>query len=86
MYNYYQLKQDIFTEKGQARFLIIRDNVNSLLAKSGAVMMENAISELSGDSWERMSYVDRMVELGELIEVSKANTMGQHRVFMRGNK
>lgn len=85
MYNYQTEKPKIFTEDGQERFLKIRDNVQRLLKQSGAVMMEKAISAVTGDSWLPMACVDRLVELKEIREITKEGVAGQHRVFVANN-
>ena len=82
MYNYQTEKQRIFTEDGQEMFLKIRDKVQHLLKQSGAVMMQNAISGVTGDSWMMLACVDRLVELNEIREITGSNVAGQHRVFV----
>ena len=82
MYNYQTEKSKIFTEAGQETFLKIRDKVQQLLKQSGAVMMQNAISGVTGDVWLHMACVDRLVELKEIREITKENVAGQHRVFV----
>jgi len=82
MYNYQTEKTKIFTEDGQETFLKIRDKVQQLLKQSGAVMMQNAISGVTGDSWLHLACVDRLVELKEIREITKENVAGQHRVFV----
>ena len=82
MYNYQTEKQKIFTEDGQEMFLKIRDNVQKLIKQSGAVMMQNAINSVTGDSWMMLACVDRLVELKEIREITKENVAGQHRVFV----
>lgn len=82
MYNYQTEKKKIFTEEGQEMFLKIRDNVHLLLKQSGAVMMQNAVRGVSGDSWVQLACVDRLVELKEIREITKDNVAGQHRVFV----
>lgn len=84
MYKYENLKQEIFTESGQVMFLKIRDNVQKMLANSGAFMMQNAMSNVSGDTWLMLACVDRLVELKEIREIT-SNVAGQHRVFVGGN-
>jgi len=86
MYNYQIEKQKIFTESGQETFLKIRDKVQFLLKQSGAVMMENAISSVTGDSWLHLACVDRLVELNEIREITKDGVAGQHRVFVSASK
>jgi len=84
MYKYEEIKKEIFTEEGQEMFLKIRDNVNDLLNKSGAVMMSHAISPAAGDSWKMLACVDRLVELGEIAEIGiNKSIAGQRRVFIR---
>ena len=82
MYKYEAVRESIFTESGQRMFLSIRDNVNDILAKAGAVRMREAISGQSGDSWLMLACVDWMVELGELKEITPAGEAGQHRIFV----
>lgn len=82
MYNYQTEKSKIFTEDGQETFLKIRDKVQQLLKQSGAVMMENVTSGVSGNSWLHLACVDRLVELKEIREITKENVAGQHRVFV----
>ena len=81
MYNYQEERERVFTEQGQQMFLKIRDNVQRLLKESGAVMLQNAISCVSGDSWLMLACVDRLVELKEIKEIPQHNAAGQHRIF-----
>jgi hypothetical protein len=86
MYSYQTEKSKLFTEEGQVLFMAIRDNTKYLLSKSGAVRMSEAISGNSGDSWTKLACIDRMVELGELLEITMPNSCaGQRRVFVSGN-
>jgi len=83
MYKYEDLKESIFTDEGQRRFLRVRDFVKKTLATAGAVRMQEAIRVAGcGDSWEMLACVDRMVELGEIREITQANARGQDRVFV----
>lgn len=66
MYNYEEQKRAIFTDKGQRRFLKIRDHVDDVLDDAGAITMAKAMVPLSGDTWEIMAHVDRLVELGNI--------------------
>ena len=81
-YVYETEKQYILTEEGQRKFLAVRDNVKKLLQQAGAVRMQEAIRGISGDSWQQLAYVDRLVELGELRELNFGHCAGQHRVFV----
>ena len=81
MYNYQNEKTKIFTEEGQIVFLKIRDKTQHLLKQSGAIMMSNIINGISGDSWLHLACVDRLVELGEIEEITNGGVAGQYRVF-----
>ena len=83
MYQYQAQRNELFTEQGQEVFLKIRDNVNALLEKSGAVRMDKAINVATGDTWLMLACVDRMVELGALREITGKNVAGQYRIFTR---
>lgn len=85
-YAYEELKPTLFTESGFERFIGIRDNFTSLLKRAGAVRMQEAISVATGDMWQMMACVDRMVEMGELVELTQSHAAGQHRVFVAGPK
>lgn len=82
MYNYAIEKAGIFTEKGQVMFLKIRDNVGRLIENAGAVRQQEATRGVGGDSWFLLACLDRMVELGELREITGSNVVAQHRVFV----
>jgi len=73
----------IFSEDGSRQFLRIRDRVNRLLDTAGAVRMQEAINDECGSSWEMLACVDRMVELGEIRELTDEHAPGQWRVFTR---
>lgn len=84
VYNYETEKPKLFTEENQLLFLGIRDRVQELLKKSGAVM-QGCVGLPSGvgaaDSWTMLACFDRLVELGELEEITR-KCAGQHRVFI----
>ena len=83
MYNYQNEKSKIFTEDGQVVFLKIRDKTQQLLKQSGAVMMSNILNGITGgDSWLHLACVDRLVELGEIEEITNGGVAGQYRVFI----
>jgi hypothetical protein len=84
MYNYEVEKHKIFTDEGQRNFLKVRDCARKHLNTAGAFMLTYAWDDLGcHDTWESMAYVDRMVELGEIREITKAGVSGQYRVFVR---
>lgn len=82
MYRYEEQRPQIFTEEGQVKFLAVRDRVKQLLQQSGAVKMYPALNECSGDTWLAMAFIDRLVELGEIREVTDDSVAGQDRVFV----
>ena len=82
MYNYEEQKSEIMTDEGQRTFLKIRDKANKLLEEAGAFTMMAPSRRVTGDSWFHMACIDRMVELGEIAEVTASGVAGQHRVFV----
>lgn len=82
MYNYETEKAKLFTDDGQRQFLKIRDNVQKLLQQSGAVRMQEVLVGATGPTWTLLACVDRMIELGELREISQQNCPGQYRIFV----
>lgn len=87
MYYYEKEKQSLSTESGQRKFLAVRDRVHLLLKIAGSVRMQEAIQEVTGSSWEALACVDRLVELGEIREVTRqAEVAGQHRIFVSTGK
>lgn len=85
MYNYNEQKKNIFTEDGQVIFLKVRDKVKALLDGAGAFRMEELMKWITGDSWTFIACVDRLVELGEILEIPQGKVMEQDRVFVRNN-
>ena len=82
-YKYVDQRPHLFTDDGQRLFLKIRDNVLRILRNAGAVRMEEATAGFSGDSWDMLACVDRLVELKELRELKQDGYVaGQHRVFV----
>ena len=83
MYCYNAEKHTIFTEEGQRRFLKVRDKARNMLDEAGAFKMFAPLKGLTGNTWEMMANVDRMVELGEIREVTEGmNVAGQDRIFV----
>lgn len=81
-YVYGELKQHVFSENGQKMFLAIRDNAQRLIKTAGVATMEKIIAGQTGDVWQMMACVDRLVELGELLETrNELSGAGQHRLF-----
>jgi hypothetical protein len=81
-YSYEAQRANIFTEDGQRMFLKIRDKTQYLLKIAGAVRHQEATSGVTGDSWDMIACLDRMVELGEIRELTQDGCPGQYRVFV----
>lgn len=81
-YDYQTEKPKIFTEKGQKDFLKIRDNVFKHCKESGACGFGAATRDISGDTWFQLACLDRLVELGEVVELKyPTHVWAQFRVF-----
>jgi hypothetical protein len=83
-YSYQEERARLFTEDGSVTLTKIRDNVRHLLTVAGAVRSGEAMKGVSGDSWTMLAALDRMVEMGEIQELTGPSAYGQHRVFVRG--
>lgn len=83
-YSYTTERTEIFTERGQEMFPLIRDTAHKLLKSSGAVTMGKLMVG-SGCSWTMMACVHRLVELGELRSMWNGGA-GQDEVFVAGPK
>ncbi len=81
-YDYETQRSFVFTEAGQVMFLAIRDKAQELIKVAGAVMSVKLIACTSGDTWNMLACIDRLVELGELRELTGTAVAGQHRVFV----
>lgn len=82
-YVYENEQKELFTDEGQRLFLKIRDRAHNLLHIAGAFRLQEVIREVGGgSSWQMLACVDRMVELGEIVECKNPiSTVGQHRIF-----
>ena len=81
IYDYRERRSFVFTEDGQKDFLAIRDKAKELTAKAGAVTSGHLM--VTGDTWDMLACIDRLVELGELIEIpNPVSHAGQHRIFI----
>jgi len=84
MYQYKEIKPRLFTEEAQRDFLKVRDRAHKLLEEAGAFKIMNACKGIAGDSWMMIAYIDRLVELGEIREITPPGVAGQDRVFVEG--
>lgn len=83
MYDYSQERPKLFTDAGQRLFLKLRDYAHRLLEEAGAVRMDRITRAGWGDGWFLLACVDRMVELGELRELTGPTVPAQARVFVK---
>ena len=83
MYSYKEQRSFVFTEEGQIIFLKIRDKIHNTLETAGAIRMDCAIAGNTGQVWDMMACVDRLVELNEIVEVTNENVPGQFRIFTK---
>lgn len=85
-YNYSEVKPRLFTEDGVNTFVKIRDKVNQLVEQAGAVRAQESMVNATGDTWTMLASLDRMVELGELKELTQLPPpIDQYRVFIKAN-
>jgi len=75
-YDYAKERPHLFSEPGQIRFMRVRDNALAVINMHGAFRLQ----ELGISDWAEIACIDRMVELGELVEF-KRECWGQFRVF-----
>ena len=83
-YDYAVERPKLFTEEGQVLFLAIRDQAKKLVEYAGAVRSDKLLTAGCGDCWEKLACMDRLVELGELREITGPDVVGQRRVFVAG--
>ena len=84
MYNYKNHRERIFTDEGQRELLIVRDMVMMLLKTAGAFKMFSALKDITGNSWDMIALVDRLVELNEIREINQMGYVaGQDRIFVK---
>jgi hypothetical protein len=84
-YSYEAERYKVFTDEGQRTFLKVRDKAAKLLEEAGAVRSGKLLM-ISGanDTWELMACMDRLIELGEIKEITGPEVWGQDRIFVKG--
>lgn len=80
MYAYADLRDHVFTDEGQRALIETRDKAVRLLTQSGAVVMSRLMP--MGDTWKAMAVVDRLVEIGDLREVTTPQLHTGERIFV----
>lgn len=89
MYDYQAQRANLFTEKGQRLFIAKRDGVFRVLDQAGAIRMSKVFDIPTGsgsDTWDILAVMDRMIELGDIREITGPNVAGQDRVFVRARE
>lgn len=85
-YDYKTQRANVFTEEGQTMFLKIRDTTKALIASAGVARCDKMTAGNSGNVWDMLACVDRLLELGEIREIPNTlSTAGQHRIFTSFN-
>ncbi len=80
-YEYTTMRPMLFTDDGQRLFLKVRDGTLARVRTTGAIRLAEAVADYPGEVWMRLACVDRMVELGELVEVSPGRFSALNRIF-----
>jgi hypothetical protein len=83
-YNYQVQRPSLFTDDGQRRLFEVRDRAEKCIKFSGAVR-SNELLIGTGDTWDMLARIDRLVELKYLREITGSDVAGQHRVFVAGS-
>jgi hypothetical protein len=82
-YDYKTQRANVFTEDGQVMFLKIRDTTKELIKKAGVARSDKMMAGCTGDVWNMLACIDRLVELGDVHEIPNSMSgAGQHRVFI----
>ena len=84
-YRYEVERPKLFTEEMQAPMMHLRDHALRLLEEAGAASMGKLMDLAhAGDNWTAMAMVDRLVEMGDLKEVTRGpHCAGQYRIFVK---
>lgn len=83
-YSYQAERPWLFTEEGQVCLLKARDQAFKHCDEAGAFVAFAALRKVGyGDTFKAMAILDRLVELGDIVEVTGSKVAGQDRVFRR---
>ena len=83
-YSYETEKPWCLTDAGQRALLKQRDWCRSALEQTGAFTSGRAMGAVSTpDTWKGLALLDRLVELGEIRELTASDAWGQRRVFVK---
>ena len=79
IYKYSDFQKYLTTKEAQDKLLKTRDKAFSLIEQAGAVQL---VKLIDGDSHKSLAVIDRLVELGELVEIEQATgVITQDRFF-----
>ena len=81
-YSYEAEKPNVMTDEGQKDVMKLMQIAQDLLKEGRTVRMEELTKGFSGSNWTHMAYVDRLCEMGLLLEISGRDIPAQHRVFI----
>lgn len=84
-YDYARERPWLFTEEGQVALLKARDNAFRMCDQAGAFVGFKALHDVNyGNTDKAIAILDRLVELGDLVEVTNPGEVwAQHRIFRR---
>lgn len=83
MYDYYKEHPYVFTDAGSRKFLAVFKYMEHAFSTTGAVTTGKLLEVTgSGDSWENMAVVDRLLEVGVAREIPTTGAW-QHRIFVK---
>lgn len=81
MYSYKKSKSDACDPDNQLLFLAVRDKAKELTKVSGVFKIRAITTSVEGDVDTTMACVDRLVELGEVVDLTSEGTSQVNRVF-----
>jgi hypothetical protein len=82
MYDYGTERPYVFTDAGSRQLLKVRDFAFECFKTAGSVRADKLMIG-GGDSWKMMALIDRLVEIGDIFEVTKEVPAWQCRVFVK---
>lgn len=80
-YQYLKERAALFTPEGNANFILNRDTAHDLIRTAGAFRLQEFMAKAKGgNTWFYMACIERLVEMGELVELRR-DCWAQYRVF-----
>ena len=82
MYNYEVEKESLLaSDSGVKMFLKINNTAMETIKRCGVVYMSDAIAGNYGSTWKMFACIDRLVELGEIREITQGDVDQMNRIF-----